>query len=335
MHLLSNIFSKDFYQVISKNRTAIMGLAMLSVMLFHQFFTYVFPLNAFHVFGNWGVDVFLFLSGMGLVRSLNNNTLPIYYKRRFKRIIPSCIMCGTTKYVIFILLGSSVAKLKEDLNLGWWSLASLDLWFIATIIILYAISPLLNNLLHRWPYITFSAIIISMFINGMTLRPVVGSEWASPLGILSWTIERLPVFAAGMFVSIKKDWLDNIIPYSVLFLLAAIGIKMLDKFGYMPQDLRTYSFFALVFGMPSLIIINTYFLKIAPFFLRKVIMFMGEYSLELYLVHEFIFYSLKYIFVNNYSWLLPTAFMLSFLSAYLFNCVINKAYVIHKQLSNH
>ena len=98
------LFHKDFIKVTSEYRTTIMGLSMLSIILFHQYFTSVIPFNVFHNFGYWGVDVFLFLSGMGLVRSLENNTLPVYYMRRFKRIIPSCILCGTTKYFIFLLL---------------------------------------------------------------------------------------------------------------------------------------------------------------------------------------------------------------------------------------
>lgn len=93
---------EDFNRDISKYRTAIMGIAMISVMLFHQYFTSVIPFNLFHNFGSWGVDVFLFLSGMGIVRSLNNNSLKVYYLRRLKRILPSCILCGSIKYSIFL-----------------------------------------------------------------------------------------------------------------------------------------------------------------------------------------------------------------------------------------
>ena len=124
---------------ISKFRSLIMGLAMLSIMLFHQCFTNSFPFNLFHNFGYWGVDIFLFLSGMGLTKSLDNNSLKTFYLRRFNRIIPSCLLCGSIKYCIFLLLGSSVAILKDGLNIGIWSIMSLDLWFIPTIIILYTI----------------------------------------------------------------------------------------------------------------------------------------------------------------------------------------------------
>ncbi len=317
--IATQIFShKDFIKVTSEDRTAIMGLSMLSIILFHQYFTSAIPFNFFHNFGYWGVDVFLFLSGMGLVRSLENNTLPVYYIRRFKRIIPSCILCGTTKYIIFILLGSSVAILKDGLKMGWWSLASLDLWFIPTIIILYVISPVLYRLLCKWPIIVLIFIFISMLINGLTLRPIIGYDWNSPSGVFSYTIERMPVFAMGMFVSLKKDWIYGIIPYSFIFLLSAISILLLHKSGLLIHGHQAYIYITLTLGMPALIIINTYVLNILPNIFKGCIHFFGAYSLELYLVHEFIFWSLKIIFVDVSPWLLlPTSILLSCLAAYL------------------
>lgn len=41
-----------------------MGFAMISIMLFHQPFFYRNPfVDFFHLFGYWGVEVFLFVSG--------------------------------------------------------------------------------------------------------------------------------------------------------------------------------------------------------------------------------------------------------------------------------
>ena len=311
------LFRKDFLKVTSENRAAIMGLSMISIMLFHQYFTSSIPFNIFHNFGYWGVDVFLFLSGMGLVRSLKNNTLRVYYIRRFKRIIPSCILCGTTKYIIYLILGSSVAILGDGLKMGWWSLASLDLWFIPTIIIFYSISPILYYLLRKWSVITFTAILISMLINGYTLRPIIGYDWNSPLGVFSYTIERMLIFVVGMFVFMRKDWINERINYSLLFFLSAIGIKLLDKFGFSFHGHQTFIYIALTFGMPTLIMINILFIKILKKKKKKCIHFFGAYSLELYLVHEFIFWTLKIIFVDTNPWILiVSSFTLSCLSAY-------------------
>lgn len=309
---------RDFDKVTSEYRTEIMGIAMLSVMLFHQCFTRVVPLNIFHNIGNWGVDVFLFLSGMGLVRSLEKYPLLTYYMRRFKRIIPCCVLCGTTKYIIFLMLGSSVAILEDGLKMGWWSLASLDLWFIPSIIILYLISPILYCTLCKWTSITLATIFISMYISGLTISPIVGFDWNTPLGVFSCTIERMPVFAAGMFVSIKNKWINDKIPYSVPFIIAAIGIILLNKTGFSLYGYKAYIYMSLTLGMPSLIMINICFLKILPNMFKSCIVFCGSYSLELYLVHEFIFWTMKIIFVDTEPWiLLVSSFTLSCLSAYI------------------
>ena len=319
------LFCKDFNKITSEYRTTIMGIAMLSIMLFHQYFTSVIPFNVFHNFGYWGVDVFLFLSGMGLIKSLKRYSLSTYYKRRIKRIIPSCIVCGTIKYFIFLLLGSSVASLKDGLNLGWWSMMSFDSWFIPTILILYAISPLLYYMLKKWPALTLIVTFIALFLNGLTLRLHIGFEWTSPLGVLSWTIERLPVFTFGMFVSVREEWFKDKALYSVICLLLAVGIIIIAKAGQSFYGYQACDYFFLTLGMPALIIYITYFIKVLPVIIKQIINFCGKYSLELYLVHGFIFWSLKINYVNASPWLLlPIAFTLSCLAAFFCKCVVKK-----------
>lgn len=299
-----HIFCRDFNKVISEYRTAIMSIVML-VMLFHQYFTSFFPFNVFHNFESWGVVVFLFLSGMGLARSQEQNPIPIFYKRKFKRIIPSCILCGTSKYIVFLLLGSSVAVLKDGLKLGWWSLASFDSWFVPAILILYVISPHQYHVLQRWLLITTTFIIIVMFTNGQTIRPVIGYEWTSPIGILSWTIERLPVFTVGMLVTIKDGRIDYKILYSAIFLLIAFAIKLFVKFSLSLYGYQAYAYLFLSFGIPALIVINVCIINI--------------------LVHGFIFWSLKINYPHaNPMIMLTISFLISSLAAHLCKCVINK-----------
>ena len=60
-----------YKQDISEKRTLLMGVAMLSIMLFHQGWIWGWnPFFAFfHFYGNWGVDIFFFVSGFGLYYS--------------------------------------------------------------------------------------------------------------------------------------------------------------------------------------------------------------------------------------------------------------------------
>ena len=63
---------------------------------------------------------------------------------------------------------------------------------------------------------------------------------------------------------------------------------------------------------------GTYIHKEIVFSLNYCICFIGRHSLEIYLVHEFIFWVLQVVYINgNPCFLLPLSFLLSCFSAYL------------------
>lgn len=312
------IGESSFSLAISENRIALMGLSMFSIMLHHQYFTSVIPFNFFHNYGHWGVDVFLFLSGMGLVNSLNKYSLKVFYLRRFFRLFPSCILCGTIRLFLILLLGSFSVLLKEKLNYSLWTLASMDLWFIHTIIILYAISPFLYWLLNKWPLTTITIILFFFFFNGFVCTPIVGFDWMSPLGVASWTIERLPVFTFGMLIGIGNIRVPSRIPLYVFSLIIAFCLVLVGKVCNTIVDLQACIYILLAFGMPALIYLLLRIVRVTPKALLQPLNFMGAYSLEIYLVHEFIFWVLQVVYINgNPCFLIPLSFLLSCFSAYL------------------
>ena len=317
--------TNSFIVATSQYRSSIMGMSMLSIMLLHQCFTSVVPFNIFHNFGNWGVDVFLFLSGMGMVNSLEKNTLKEFYKRRFVRIVPSCFLCGSLKYIIFYLIGSSMFVLKEGLHFGIWSISSFDLWFIHTIIILYIIALLLHYMIEKWLSITIITILALFIINGIIIRPDVGYDWFSLLGIFSWTVDRLAVFFLGMLIVIKKRKININYSFSAFFLIAAICFKLLGKIDNDFSVFRACEFLALTISMPLLILSNIFVLERIHLICLKSFSYLGTYSFELYLIHEFIFWSIKIYFENvNPFCLLLISFIISFLVAFLCKKLVNR-----------
>ena len=80
--------------IINESRNIILGIATLLIVLFHSSalnFNELLGaniisniLNFIKRTGNIGVDIFLFLSGIGLYFSLSKNNLKQYYKNRFK-----------------------------------------------------------------------------------------------------------------------------------------------------------------------------------------------------------------------------------------------------------
>ena len=282
---------KKLQSEISLYRSGIMGLSIISVMLFHQYFLQNPLFNLFHNYGYWGVDVFLFLSGMGMVRSLESHSLMGFYKRRFRRIVPACFLCGTIKYLVFILMGSSVLILKDGLHLGWRSALSLDLWYINTILLYYLFSPFLYKSLSYHPRATLACIFFAYFVSGLTIREMVGYDWTSPVGILAWSLERLPVFTLGMFFALH----DRMVSGKTMFISSfslIIAILVIIGRKYVWGNFSGQSViipFALALGMLALLEINIKLLKHTPSFVRNRINFLGTLSLEIYIVHEFVF----------------------------------------------
>ncbi len=304
---------------VSKYRTSIMGISMLSIMLFHQNITSVVPFNFFHIFGYWGVDAFLFLSGMGLVRSIESNSLPVFYKHRFFRIVPCCIFCGLLKYLSYKFFFLHSPILRDGLHIGWLTITGLDLWFIPTIIILYLISPFLYRLLIKNTYLTVIFILLVFFYSGFVMSPEVGFNWFSPIGILVWTIARVPVFATGILFGIKKSvFTGRQIFISTVFFFIAIFLKLMIRFELLGDWWHTYVLFFLAFGLPALLAIIILFVERIPEALNKGIDFFGSHSLELYLVHEYVFKAFEISMNNNWKFFsLLVSFSFSILTAHL------------------
>ena len=136
-------------EIISKHRSEIMGIAMVSIMLFHQPFIwskYDVFFRFFRFFGHFGVDIFLFLSGFGIAFSLKKNKLYKFYKKRFDRIVPICFFCGLIKYLICTLSPS----LTFHVSRSWKMLFGFDLWFIRFILICYIVSPLIYWIIKHY-----------------------------------------------------------------------------------------------------------------------------------------------------------------------------------------
>ena len=98
--------------IISESRNILFGISSLLIILFHSGslnFTELLGtniisniLNYIKTTGNIGVEIFLFLSGIGLYFSISKNNLLQYYKNRFIRIIPT--------FIIIVFLFSCLLK---------------------------------------------------------------------------------------------------------------------------------------------------------------------------------------------------------------------------------
>ena len=79
---------------LTEYRNELFGIATLMIVLCHSVSIVPFPESLGHLisYGTMGVNIFLFLSGIGLYYSLKNNGDYLeFYKKRFVRVLEMCI----------------------------------------------------------------------------------------------------------------------------------------------------------------------------------------------------------------------------------------------------
>lgn len=267
-----------------------MGIATIMILCCHASATWTsmpFILKRILGIGNLGVDLFLFLSGVGLSYSFKNvysiNDLFKWYKRRYIRIfIP---------YTIIMLPILLYYKITEDWS---WSkyfihFSTLDFWlhhkgawYIAMLIPLYTITPFLLWLFKRLNHKIYIGIVLSFLFYGLSMLQISGDTIFFPIIYnVQGCCLRLPAFFMGiaLYPSIKSSKKVNAIFIFGIALMLNIFISYLGNQYYFP-------FIALI----PIFVLTIYLLEsnILKASIRKVLAIIGTISLESYLTNVYI-----------------------------------------------
>ncbi len=192
------------YQLLSRYRGELMGLAMLAVMLFHayQLPLTALPLRALRQMGFAGVDVFLLLSGMGIACSLyrrEGEPVGRYYLRRCRRLLPAYWL------VVGLYTGALVLAGRAPASLLFWNLTTLSYWgkipggfnwYISAIVVLYLLAPLYFKLFRRCrrrAWLTLAVYLVGYLVYRLT--------WSAGLYHLPDFLLRVPDFAMGFLLA--------------------------------------------------------------------------------------------------------------------------------------
>lgn len=154
---------------ISDYRTAIMGTAILWIYLFHAGNCGIPIYDVIMSKGWWGVDIFFFISGLGLSFSLSKcDSVKKYFKRRFTRVIPtweivllivnligiSLTIIGFADADLFTYPRSIYQYLCWYTGIGYWINGIVPNnpagyyyeWYIPTLLLYYILAPLIFKL---------------------------------------------------------------------------------------------------------------------------------------------------------------------------------------------
>ena len=283
-----------------KYRKELFGVATLMILLCHSVSIVPFPdrIGTFISYGTMGVNVFLFLSGIGLYYSFNKNgDIIAFYKKRFMRVIvPYLFIAGFWYGVKYLIMeGGRVDQFIYELStISFWN-EHKGAWFVAAIIPIYIIYPVLYRWLEKGRRKSKTSILVLIIL----LSAFYLSNINAQLYIhLSQIIIGGIVFLIGNCVadSIKNNNFKG--KYLFIFGIIIFAIKSTTLL----KNSQLFCDISVGFLSISLIFILNIFIKFCGGICRKVLIKIGTISLESYLHNIFLLQAVKYwenIFLCN------------------------------------
>ena len=283
---------------ISRYRGELMGAAMLFIILFHVALPRENAFFGLRRMGNVGVDMFLFLSGIGLWFSwMKNPSAKHFFIRRYLRIYPAWLIIACLYYIPQFRGGDLEAwiNLIGEITINWnfWRYDELTFWYIPATMMLYLFAPAYMELIKRHPIYKWLPVVMIMWcILVQYVTPI-----HQAVGHLEIFWSRVPIFFIGINMGEmvrQKQTLDGASIWMIwlmflMTLLASIFLEQ-EKHGMFPLFLERMLYIPLT--ITSILLLNRIFRRTPGWFNRS-FMLVGALSLECYLIH--IHFVLHYI----------------------------------------
>lgn len=280
--------------LLSKYRSQLMGLAALMIIICHM--------PAHHVSmpgiiariiaqGGLGVDIFLFLSGMGMwfsLKKIENKPWLSWLKKRYVRVL--------LPYLLITIPVFSIKAILNDWSFGLfvWRLSTLSFWtegwgawFVSLIIVLYLVTPGLFNLFsgkRKWSWL----IILVVLTWSFSILPINGGCFNN----IQFGVTRIPCYLIGLasaeeIMKGTKVSTARVLAFCVIMLAAALTLKLV------------LGIFVSLFWIEGLLLlfVSTQLIHLIHNrnYLMKSLDFMGMISLESYLTNVFVLSFFSYI----------------------------------------
>lgn len=281
-----------------------MGISILWIYLFHAEVSFpdqaiFLPLKFIKGRGYGAVDIFIFLSGFGLMYGAKKHRIGLFYKRRLLRIFPGYALAVLLSLIIDYILKGNLSLSHSFLkitSLWFWTGKGLFMWYISAISALYLLFPILSRSYtysknkNIFPLCSILATYIICMIMIITNKNYYLIFWA-----------RVPVFILGVHIGYnmrnETPTSKYLTSFPFIFLTLIFSLALLFFFILkIPLEVRhslglnIYPFIFIVY--PLLICISRFIDYIASKesnlcrSLMKSMRFLGVHSLEIYLLHE-------------------------------------------------
>ncbi len=299
---------------ISRYRGELMGFAIIIVMLFHVNLPRSDMFFGLRRMGNLGVDIFFFLSGIGLWFSWTKQRDWVrFYKNRALRIYPVWLMVAGWFYISRFTLahpsyklpwgGTGVAQIDScldlagDLLFNWdfWLYDELTFWYVPATMMLYLFAPPYMEMIRRHGVMRWAVVVPMMWCVAVQyITPI-----HSTVGHIEIFWSRVPIFFLGINAAEavrnqrevdRQAWYLVAVGW-LLSLSSCVWLEQM-RHGRFPLFLERILYIPLAFT--TILIMAECFrrmdgrrlLGMSP---NKMLAWVGGISLEIYLVHvEFV-----------------------------------------------
>ena len=275
---------------ISRFRSQQMGIAMLIIILFHVGLPRYDPFFGLRRMGNIGVDMFLFLSGIGLWFSwAAKPSVRHFFTRRYLRVYPAWLLIACLYYIPRFHGGSweEWIDLVLDITINWdfWLHDELTFWYIPATMMLYLFAPTYMTLIRRHPIYRWLPVAMVVWC--------ILVQWVTPIhqavGHLEIFWSRVPIFFIGINMGEmvrSKQTIDGTGIWMILLLfvmtLAACIFLEQARHGEFPLFIERMLYIPLT--VTSVLLLNR-ILRRTPEGCNRTLAFVGGLSLEAYLIH--------------------------------------------------
>ena len=277
---------------ISRFRAEQMGAAMLFVILFHVALDRGDPFYGLRRCGNVGVDIFLFLSGVGLWFSwVKTPDVLRFYRRRLLRIVPTWIVVATAFYLPDYLgarrFSRSLVDLIGDITINWdfWLHDELTFWYVPAIMALYLVAPWYMRLVQSRPVYRWLPLLMVIWC--------VMVQWVLPIHAAVGHIEifwsRVPIFFIGInfgeMVRTRRQLSSDAVWLLLVTFLMTFGTCLyLEQVRHGQFPLFVERMLYIPFTVCTVLVMNRIFRR-TPQWVNRLFRFVGALSLEAYLIH--------------------------------------------------
>ena len=315
-----------------------MGFAIIIVMLFHVNLSRSSAFFGLRRMGNLGVDIFFFLSGIGLWYSwAKQQDWKRFYMNRALRIYPAWLIIAGYFYVSnYISLPvknvSNTIDLVGDVLVNWdfWLHDELTFWYVPATMMLYLFAPFYMELIRRHPVFRWLVVVPLMWcIITQYVTPV-----HQAVGHLEIFWSRVPIFFLGINCAEavrQKQQLDKQAWWMIIgmFALSLWACVWLEQMRHGKFPLYTERMLYIVLAITTIMIMTSIFDALSNQLgaINKFFSFVGGISLEIYLLHtQFVLnrltplhlgYWLTFLFTFAIS--VPIAWIISKICSYFIN----------------